>query len=482
MEFVEFKSPFGDRLRADNRWVKIADVIPWEIIEEQYTKSLSSATRGQKAYSSRVAFGALYIKEQIGLTDENTVLHIQENPYLQYFIGFPEYKMEVPFDPSLMTHFRKRFPEESIREIDRRIFHGPDTSEDDGSKDDDDDKKPRNRGRLIIDATVSPADITFPTDLKLLNSSREHLEGMIDALHELRPSGSRKPRTYRENARRDYLNVQKMTSPGQKLRKALRKQLGYVQRDLAHIEALSSEVSLENLSRDQYRKLLVISEVYRQQKEMYDEKKRKVPHRIVSISQPHVRSIKRNKASVKWEFGAKISIGLSDGYSTVHRIGWDNFNEGGDLKAQAKDYRRVHGVYPESIHADKIYRNRANLKFCKENGIRLSGPPLGRPPKDKALRRALKRQWREDERVRNAVEGKFGEGKRAYGLDRLKTKLKGTSETVISLVFLIMNMKNFLRKEASSCPLSVLRWLFAQLCEIRGMIRPRIRLCYPEMA
>lgn len=119
MEFVEFKSPFGDRLRADNRWVKIADAIPWEIIEEQYTKSLSSATRGQKAYSSRVAFGALFIKEQIGLTDENTVLHIQENPYLQYFIGFREYEMEAPFDPSLMTHFRKRFPEESIREIDK---------------------------------------------------------------------------------------------------------------------------------------------------------------------------------------------------------------------------------------------------------------------------------------------------------------------------------------------------------------------------
>ena len=164
----------------------------------------------------------------------------------------------------------------------------------------------------------------------------------------------------------------------------------------------------------------------------------------MSVSQPHVRSIKRNKASIKWEFGAKISIGLSDGYSTVHRIGWDNFNESGDLKAQTRDYRRIHGVYPESIHADKIYRNRANLKFCKENDIRLSGPPLGRPPKNKALHRALKRQWREDERVRNAVEGKFGEGKRAYGLDRLKTKLKGTSETVTSLVFLVMNMKNFL--------------------------------------
>ncbi|MBD3278215.1 MAG: transposase [Candidatus Aegiribacteria sp.] len=225
------------------------------------------------------------------------------------------------------------------------------------------------------------------------------------------------------------------------------------------------------------RKLLVISEVYRQQNEMYYAKKRKIPHRIVSISQPHVRPIKRGKAAANWEFGPKISIGMTDGYTTIHRIGWDNFNESGDLTAQADDYRRVHGVYPESIHADKIYRNRANLKFCRENGIRLSGPPLGRPPKDEAVRRALHRQWREDEQVRNAVEGKFGEAKRAYSLGRLKTKLKGTSETVISMVFLVMNMRNLLRKEASSCSSNVLCWLLAQLREIPEMIQPPVQLC-----
>jgi hypothetical protein len=478
LEFVEFKSPFGEHLRADNRWVRLSEFIPWALIEEKYRESLSSPTRGQKAYSSRVAFGAIYIKEQIGLTDEDTVLHIQENPFLQYFLGFPEYRMDPPFDPSLMTHFRKRFTAESLQEINRRIFHDPeDHDNDDSPEEDDDNKQPRNRGKLILDATVSPADITFPTDLKLLNSSRECLEGIIDTLHELRPPGSIKPRTYRENARRDYLRAAKKRRAFGKLRKAIRKQLGYIRRDIDHVAALSEEVSLGNLSRDRYRRLLVIHEVYRQQKEMYDERKRKIPHRIVSISQPHVRPIKRGKAAANWEFGAKVSIGMTDGYTSIHQIGWDNFNESRDLIAQAEDYFRVHGVYPESIHADKIYRNRANLRFCKEKCIRLSGPPLGRPPKDEALRRALHRQWREDEQVRNAVEGKFGEAKRAYSLDRLKTKLQGTSETVISMVFLIMNMKNFLRKEASSCSSNVLRWLLAQLRGIRKMIRSPNRLC-----
>jgi len=92
-------SPFGEHLRADNRWVRLSEVIPWALIEEKYRESMSSPTRGQKACSSRVAFGAMNIKEQIGLTDEDTVLRIQENPYLQYFLGFPEYRMD-PHGPT----------------------------------------------------------------------------------------------------------------------------------------------------------------------------------------------------------------------------------------------------------------------------------------------------------------------------------------------------------------------------------------------
>lgn len=85
-------------------------------------------------------------------------------------------------------------------------------------------------------------------------------------------------------------------------------------------------------------------------------------------------------------FGAKLSVSLVNGYSFVNRISWDNFNEGPDLINQIEKYKQRYGFYPESVHADKIYRNRDNLRFCKENGIRLSRSRLGRPPKitDKA--------------------------------------------------------------------------------------------------
>lgn len=64
------------------------------------------------------------------------------------------------------------------------------------------------------------------------------------------------------------------------------------------------------------------------------------------------------------------------------------------------------------------------MRFCKERDIRFSGQKLGRPFEDAALLKAMKKQWREDECVRNAVEGKFGEGKRKYCMDRIMTKLK----------------------------------------------------------
>jgi IS5 family transposase len=192
----------------------------------------------------------------------------------------------------------------------------------------------------------------------------------------------------------------------------------------------------------------VISEVLRQQQWMYDQRSRRIDDRIVSISQPHVRPIKRGKAGSDTEFGAKVSISLVDGISFVDRISWDNFNEGVDLIGQIKSYRIRFGHYPKSVHADKIYRNRDNRKYCKKHNIRLSGPKLGRPAKatkaNASQLEAEKQQARKDEIERNLVEGKFGQGKRRYSLNRIMTKLACTSETAIILSIVVMNLKRWL--------------------------------------
>ncbi|NEN93134.1 MAG: transposase [Okeania sp. SIO3H1] len=57
-------------------------------------------------------------------------------------------------------------------------------------------------------------------------------------------------------------------------------------------------------------------------------------------------------------------------------MSWDNFNESEDLKSQVEAFKNYTGHYPESVHADQIYRTRENRKFCTERGIRISGLPV----------------------------------------------------------------------------------------------------------
>jgi hypothetical protein len=108
-------------------------------------------------------------------------------------------------------------------------------------------------------------------------------------------------------------------------------------------------------------------------------------------------------------------------------------------------YKGRHGYYPEAVLADQIYRNRDNLAFCKANNIRLSGPRLGRPAANAQLQKAEKALERLDARMRNAVEGKFGEGKRKYRLNRIFAKLKDTAESMIAMHILVMNLERQLR-------------------------------------
>ena len=117
---------------------------------------------------------------------------------------------------------------------------------------------------------------------------------------------------------------------------------------------------LELLTKSHYKMLLVATEVYRQQLLMYENKKQSIPNRIVSLKQPHIRPIVRGKAGKSVEFGAKLSASCRNGYVFLDRISWDNFNESVDLQAQVEEFKRFTGFYPESIHADRIYRTRDN--------------------------------------------------------------------------------------------------------------------------
>ncbi len=216
-------------------------------------------------------------------------------------------------------------------------------------------------------------------------------------------------------------------------------------RNLGSIEDLITQGSnVDLLSEKERENLETIKKLYEQQKWMYENNQRSIAERIVSIEQPYIRPMVRGKAGKEVEFGAKISISYLDEYVFLDYLSWENFNESTYLKEQVEKYFEYTQYYPESIHVDKIYRTKNNRKYCQEKGIRMSGPPLGRPRKN--ISKEEKKQARKDEGIRNRVEGKFGEGKRRYGLDLIKTKLKETSENKIAIIILVMNLMTMIRR------------------------------------
>lgn len=448
-----FELPFEGKLSENNRWVIMADLIPWAEFEDEYSSSFS-AEMGAPAKSFRMALGALIIKEKLGISDRETVEQIKENPYLQYFIGMSYYSNETPFDASMLVHFRERISADLVNKVNQQMVKkmlettsSTLVAEKKTEASEKEISELTNRGRLILDATCAPSDISYPTDLELLNQARKQTEKIIDLLYEqIKSQLEKKPRTYRQIARRDYLEVAKKRRILQKQRsKAIKKQLQYIKRNLSHIEQLTlNGATLLSLTNRQYKMLLVVTEVYRQQLWLSENKKQSIDDRIVSLSQPHIRPIVRGKAGKNVEFGAKLSASCFDGYVFLDHISWDNFNESGDLKAQVEAFKNYTGYYPESVHVDKIYRTRENRAWCKERGIRISGVPLGRPPAN--ISKEKKQQAKEDERIRNSIEGKFGQAKRRFSLNRVMAKLNHTSQTAIAMTFLVMNLSAHLSR------------------------------------
>jgi len=470
LSFEAFKTPFQRGLDPKNRWIRLAEMIPWDALAKIYMEKLC-IDFGRPAIKPRVVIGAMIIKHKKSLSDEATIEEIRENPYLQYFIGNEEFSHERPFDPSLFVTLRKRIGEQEFNEMSQAFIDkveaierpqkrkSPKTKsektqvEDQGVCSSETETRSQNRGKLILDASVAPQDIRYPTDLELLNEAREHTERLIDSLYEPAPD-KRKPRTYRRNARKDYLSIaHKKKKSKKEIRKAIRKQLNYLKRNIGTINnLLGDEIGKPiPLKPRELRLFWIIQELYRQQKQMYEERSHQIAGRIVSISQPHVRPIVRGKSGKEVEFGAKLSVSLVNGYSFLDRLSWDAFNESNDLISQVERYRARFGFYPEVVITDKIYGTRENRKYLKSKGIRFSGKPLGRPVKlseeDMKLLRAKRRQHRADSRLRNQIEGKFGEGKRKYDLDCVKAKTMRTSESWIAAVFFVMNLAHWLRAD-----------------------------------
>jgi hypothetical protein len=465
LPIVGFETPFSRQLNPDNRWVKLAHQIPWDTLVNVYSQQLNNKMTGAHGINPRVVIGSIIIKHLCDLSDREVLLQIQENMYMQYFIGYSSFSDEAPFDSSLFVDFRKRLGADEINLINEKIMgivrptEHTDLNVDKDSEpsaesvekeataqcvslgeDEPSSEEPAsipNQGTLLVDATACPQDIAYPTDLNLLNDAREKSEELIDKLYH--GLSIPKPRTYRVVARKNYLKTaQKKLKSKKEIRSALRKQLNYVKRNIKTLHKLLTYHEGIPLKRTEYKYLLVIQTLYEQQKEMYDKNKHSIEHRIVSIHQPHVRPIVRGKTNAYVEFGSKIHVSIMNGITFLEDLSWEAFNEGTRLMKTVETFKSRFGCYPQQVLADKIYCNRDNRARLRELGIELRAKPLGRPSK------AVDNHVRPGER--NPIEGKFGQAKTAYGLNRIKARLSQTSESWIASIILVLNLINLIRR------------------------------------
>ncbi len=245
-----------------------------------------------------------------------------------------------------------------------------------------------------------------------------------------------KPRTYRKKAHKDHLNIaRKKKRSATDIRKAVGKQLRYMQRDFGHIDSMLKNG--KTLIPKQENLLEILKTLYEQQLYMYQNHTHQVADRIVSISQPWLRPIVRGKTKAPVEFGAKLDISMSDGFVRLERQSFDAYNESEYLQEVIERYRKRTGSYPERLLADKIYRNRDNLSYCKERGIRLSGPALGRPARNVAIDK--KKEYK-DNCDRVEVERAFSHAKGKFGLGHIRARLKETTQSAIALSIVALNL------------------------------------------
>lgn len=425
-------------IRKDSKWLTLTNLIPWDLLELSLMDLFSNSDKGRESIPVRHIIGALIIQTEMGLSDRDTIDMIADLPALQYFLGLPTYDPTELFDFTLLSKYRKLIGVDVSKDLISELLKfnnvivKPKTNE-------------THYGSISIDATVTPVNITYPTDLKLLNATRIETEKLIDELYK-ESTLNEKPRTYRQNAKKDYLKYAKARNLSKNKRfTANRMQLQYIDRNIKTIEKHENS-GVFTLNDKQKEIFETIKTIYAQQYYMWENKVNRVEDRIVNFYQPHIRGIVRGKAGKKTEFGPKLAVSKANGFILLDEISFSNFNESTTLRDIIDKYHRTYGCYPENINADKIYQTRDNKLYCNELGIRLSGPKLGRKPKDEDILKADRETMLKDTKQRQEIEGVFGVGKTKYGLEKLMTKLPESQIASIGLVFFVMNLMQIYRK------------------------------------
>ena len=299
--------------------------------------------------------------------------------------------------------------------------------------------KPANKGVLIFDGTCGPTHIEFPQDVLIIRDALVDSDSIIDAI--CNTTGEGRPGTSRKKLQKmvtDYSKSKKRTA--EETNRIIRKLLNQLKKNFELINDLVSRTGYQ-LGLRQVERLHVLKAVYGQQMFKLDSHEKSIPGRIVSVDEPFIRPIVRGKADAKTEFGPKYEISVDEkGIARIENFEYNSFNEGSRLIEGIERYRARTGHYPEKVLVDEIYRTKQNRDFCKEHGILIPGPPLGRRPKNEPpLTDAQLKAERKDMAKRSEVERRFSRQKGSFGMEDIMEKSFDTIGHAVGMAVFLDN-------------------------------------------
>jgi hypothetical protein len=425
LELFERSLPFTGKLDRSNRWIVLAHTLNWRELELSYAKLF--ATEGRPGVRARYVLGTLILKHQFQVSDEEILQLIIEGPYLQYFIGLTQFTTTAPFETSSLARVRERLGENTFAEFEKTLINTLV------------EKKLIQAKGLLVDATVYESEITYPTDCGLLEKARQFCVKQIRHLSQV---AKIKVRTYCRVAHRAYLNFTKKKRKTKKqIRRMHKRLLQYVRRNLQQVTTVLEKAQTlgHTLPAAIVKKIETVQALYDQQKEMYDEKKKAIANRIVSLAKPYVRPVVRGKSGKDVEFGAKVELSCVDGYLFPDHLSFDNFNESTKLQTSVDAFQNRFNKPPEYVAMDQIYGTRENRVFLEEKDIPASVKPLGRPRNDRNS--DPEERWRKrKQRERNRIEGAIGNSKTNHDLGIIRAKNAKTEKSWIQMALFSRNV------------------------------------------
>lgn len=500
LSLADFDLPSYQKLSPENRWVKLAAIVPWDRLAMAIALSPNAPKMhgaGRPTLDLRFVIGALLVKAIENLSDERTVELIAENPYVQYFCGLSGFQTSPPCDASSLTHWRSWLSDAGAvlmaTEVEYALMElkgqahlvGGNASDSDQHHDDHSPQPPQdttnakssktsqastepptNQGTLILDATCFPSDIAYPTDTRLLYEASCRLDQFIDQawkqVSQLSEAPSKRPRTRRRWLREKYLVFsRKRRHTKRNIRDMRRLLLEAVRRNLSALElliALAAKHGLDGcsgphvLDQKSLQTLGVIKRLYEQQNYMHVNRTTSCDNRIVSLDKYWLRPIVRGKAGKPVEFGPKTNVSLHDGIARIETFSYEAYHEGAGLIVSCERFLKRYGYYPKEVLIDQAYLSRELRAYMKERNIKHKGVKLGRPSKQ--AQASKPKSNAPNTASRNAIEGWFGVAKRRFGLDRLMCR---TEQTMTGEVFLKIMAINLM---------SCLRWHHSFLCRL----------------